>query len=217
MRGLKVVLDLASPGALTQNAIQKELPKLAFDETPTPVNTQTLVETIQYLANPDLPIPESWFLPGECLFSSSRVECTLARFGKTVPSFSFGGPVRVRITPELGRGVDDSLQYSTVPPTVFQTKRVDLAIAVAQWNVMMQTGTINTEPKKLLPGGRSYTAAEGLAIWGALREECGKTLVRKGPQPVSSAAGTKRVGDGGDENRGGSSGAAQKKARRALI
>lgn len=60
----------------------------------------------------------------------------------------------------------------------------------------------------VVPFERNYAAPDPNAL-NVFFSECGKTLVRKGPQPVSQAAGVRRAGEGSGDRSGQGSGGAE--------
>lgn len=188
------------PGAV-QNEVAKELPKLSFPQRPTPVNEDSVIQTITLLTS-DAPIPETEYMHPEQAFVQTRTELVLSRYGPTVPTFSFDGPVRIRCTPSVAKGVGLELGYSPTAPQVFQSRRTPFMQAVRQWNIAMQTGTLLTEPRRKFPGCRVYNKAESQRVWKTLGDMFEKTIVRKGAEPAASGGGSEKRGREGPAGSG---------------
>jgi len=199
-----IIRDHGSLTPTTKNALGALLPKVVFNERPTPVTAETLVDTIRRMATRE-ELDDTEFMDASAILSDDFTTRLLSRFGSTVPSFGYGGLETVRVCEILGRGVSDEVAYHRSVPTNLQLKRVSLRGAVPQWNSMMITGAVRTDIAKRVKDSRVFPKRESEMIWSALNEEVTKTIERKG---VGESSG-KRKGGPGD----GGSGKAAKRVR----
>ena len=199
-----IIRDHGSLTPTTKNTLGALLPKVVFNERPTPVTAETLVDTIRRMATRE-ELDDTEFMDASAILSDDFTTRLLSRFGSTVPSFGYGGLETVRVCEILGRGVSDEVAYHRSVPTNLQLKRVSLRGAVPQWNSMMITGAIRTDIAKRVKDSRVFPKRESEMIWSALNEEVTKTIERKG---VGESSG-KRKGGPGD----GGSGKAAKRVR----
>lgn len=165
-------------GGNVRNEIAVQIEKLNFKETPTPVTPETMCHTMTLLTMPDEPIAMDTFLDASAVFSLDRTTLVLARYGSTVPTFSYGGPDVGRFCQVEGKGV--TVAYEAQAPANLQMKRIALRAAVQSYNFMMATGTIRSDLKRRIQGTRAFLKIDNQRIWDHFGRCVEKSVIRKG-------------------------------------
>jgi hypothetical protein len=192
MRRLRtMVFAGGKPSGMVQNQISELLSDLVFPEKHDPVNSSSMVSTIELLTSETL-VPDIMYLDRRSFWAEDRMTLVLARFGAKPPSWSTGGR-HIRFTEGAhGEGIQKAEAHSATAPVPLQVTRKPIRAAVFDWTHLLNTGFTGIATVEMGEAAFTFRGGDRTVVWNSLGSRLGMYMSAHGQGTTTTSGSNKR-------------------------